>query len=232
MRTQQYRLDAKGALFDMLQDPEQRKNIRPQQPQVAQRLQAAADQWRREVATQLDKQARPFPVGYATSLITWLPARDGVPHGDVKRSNRFPNCSYFTNWTKTSDSITWDVEVLTPGRYEVGLWYTCPADATGAVVQAAFRNAEVSAPIQEAHDPPAIGAQEDRVPRGESYVKDFRPMPLGTLDLAAGRGDLTLTALDVPGPTVAEIRYVTLKQWEHRITLSCKTAARCRGFRK
>lgn len=47
-----------------------------------------------------------------------LPARDGVPHGNVKRNARTPNCSYFTNWISADDRITWDVEVATGGEYE------------------------------------------------------------------------------------------------------------------
>ena len=56
-----------------------------------------------------------------------LPARDGVPHGGVKRSAPAPNCSFFTNWTKPDDRITWDIEVGEAGRYEAVLNYTCPA---------------------------------------------------------------------------------------------------------
>ena len=43
-------------------------------------------------------------------------------------------------------------------------------------------------------------------------MKDFKPMPLGTLDLKAGRGPLTLRALSVAGKQVMEVRYVVLTQ--------------------
>ena len=46
--------------------------------------------------------------------------------------------------------------------------------------------------------------------RGESYMKDFKPLSLGVLELPAGRGQLTLRALEVPGKQVMEVRYVTL----------------------
>ena len=36
---------------------------------------------------------------------TQIPARDGTAHGNIKRSNMWPNCSYFTNWTSLDDSI-------------------------------------------------------------------------------------------------------------------------------
>ncbi|OHB83094.1 MAG: hypothetical protein A2Z38_06410 [Planctomycetes bacterium RBG_19FT_COMBO_48_8] len=56
-----------------------------------------------------------------------------------------------------------------------------------------------------------MGAEFDRVDRGsESYVKDFRPLHLGTIRLQKGRGQLTLSALDIPGRQVMEVRAVML----------------------
>ena len=56
----------------------------------------------------------------------------------------------------------------------------------------------------------AIKHQFDRVPRTESYVKDFRPLSLGSMKLPKGRGSLLLRALDLAGKQVADIRYVSL----------------------
>ena len=50
---------------------------------------------------------------------TQIPARDGTAHGNIKRSNMWPNCSYFTNWTSLDDSITWQVDVAAPGNFKV-----------------------------------------------------------------------------------------------------------------
>ena len=67
--------------------------------------------------------------------------------------------------------------------------------------------------VAELHDMPAYGAEADRVPRiGESLVKDFRPLALGTASLPKARGQLTLRAVEVTGEPVAEIRYVSLKR--------------------
>ena len=41
-------------------------------------------------------------------------------------------------------------------------------------------------------------------------MREFKTLNLGTLKLNAGRGLLTLRALDIPGATVAEVRRVTL----------------------
>ena len=73
----------------------------------------------------LGKDNRPFLVGHPDYKITQVPARDATPHGGIKRSNKFPNCSYFTNWKSVDDKITWDVEVGKAGKYAVDVYYTC-----------------------------------------------------------------------------------------------------------
>lgn len=209
LRTQQYRLDSTGGLFDMVADPEQRTDVSKGRPQVAAKLRDEAAKWRQELLGGIGPDTRPFTVGYAA--MTPLPARDGVPHGNVKRSDTAPNCSYFTNWTSQDDRITWNVEVGAAGRYEALVYYTCPAADVGSTVELSLGEARVQAKVAEAHDPPQYGAEHDRVPRrGESFMKDFRPLKLGTIDLAAGRGPLTLRALSVPGKQVMEVRYVVL----------------------
>jgi arylsulfatase A-like enzyme len=207
VRTQQYRLDAAGALFDMVADPGQKTNVAAAEPAVVARLKEAASGWAREM--QLGPDERPYPAGFAK--VTWLPARDGVPHGGVKRSASAPNCSFFTSWTSKEDRITWDIEVGAAGRYAVDVYYTCPARNLGAVIEASFQEAKTSAKVTAANDPPLMGQQQDRVPRkGESYVKDFLPLRLGTVTLEPRRGLLTLRALEIPGAEAADVRYVTL----------------------
>jgi arylsulfatase A-like enzyme len=211
-RTQRFRLDADGKLFDMIADPGQTRDTTEAHPAEARRLADAVAAWKKDVLAGLSKKDdRPFPVGYREFPTTLLPARDGVPHGNVKRSARAPNCSYFTDWKTTDDRITWDVEVNTAGRYEVEILYASAKRNVGATVELSLGGAKVSAKVTEVHDPPARGAEHDRVPRqGESYVKDFKPLRLGVVELARGRGELTLRATDIPGDGVIEVRAVTL----------------------
>jgi arylsulfatase A-like enzyme len=213
VRTQQYRLDAEGKLFDMRADPEQRKNVAAEHPDVAGELSAAVAKWRSDVLSELDPKAqRPYPVGYREFPATFLPARDGVPHGTVERSAKAPNCSYFTHWTSLEDTITWDVDVATAGRYEAVVHHTCAAKNVGAKVELSLGDARTATVVAEAHDPPAYGGEHDRHDRGsESFVKDFKPLSLGEFTLAKGRGTLTLRALEKPGPEVIEVRMVQLR---------------------
>jgi hypothetical protein len=214
VRTQRYRLDHKGRLYDMVADPGQRRDVSSAHPKTTAQLKEAVAQWRRELLPELKelkKKDRPFPVGYSEFPVTYLPARDGVPHGGVRRSARAPNCSFFTHWTSPADRMTWDIDAATAGKYEAVIYYTCAKENVGAEIELSFGDARVRARIDEAHDPPLVGAEQDRVPRrGESYVKDFKPLRLGVLTMEAGRGELTLRALKIPGEEAIDARYVVL----------------------
>ena len=60
-----------------------------------------------------------------------------------------------------------------------------------------------------------IGAEHDLVdPRAESYVKDFKPLRLGEIQLEKGVGQLVLRALEVPGDAVMDFRLLMLNRVE------------------
>lgn len=208
VRTQQYRLDPDGKLFDMVADPMQDRDIATEKPEVTTRLRAAQAKWGAEMLPLVGPDDRPFTVGYGR--FTRLPARDGLASGKVQRSAKPPNSSYFTHWESRDDRITWDIEVGKAGLYDADVYYTCPAADVGSRVELSFLDQNVINTIRDAWDPPLIGAAFDRVPRIESYVKDFRPLRLGTIRLKNARGKLTLRALEIPGKQVADVRYVAL----------------------
>ncbi len=208
VRTQQHRLDQQGKLYDMGADPGQYKDVSKQQPAVTARLREAAAAFKQECLAEYAKEPRPFLIGHTDYRLTQLPARDGVAHGNIKRSNRFPNCSYFTNWTSLDDKITWDAQVMAAGTYEVEVYYTCPKADVGSTIELSINGSSLRGRVTEAHDPPLIGAEHDRVARGESYVKDFKPLKLGRIVLKKGRGELTLRATEMPGSQVMDFRLI------------------------
>ncbi|MFP4172744.1 MAG: sulfatase-like hydrolase/transferase [Candidatus Hydrogenedentota bacterium] len=213
VRTQRFRLDHEGRLYDMEADIGQTTDVSEEHPEEAARLAEAAQQWKDETFDGYGAahDDRPFPVGYPAFPVTHLPARDGVAHGSIERSNRFPNASFFENWTEPEDHISWDIEVNTTGRYEATVYYTCPEEDVGSTIELRFGDAAVRSTIETPHDPPLVGAEYDRVPRMESYVKDFKAKRLGEFKLVAGRGPLTLRATDIAGEEVMDVRRVTLK---------------------
>ncbi len=232
VRTQTHRLDASGGLFDMIADPNQTKDIASEQPEVAAKLAAAGTKWHQEVFGRPYAMApaaagkgkgkakgkgganfaddRPYPVGYAEFPVTMLPARDGVPHGDIKRSSGAPNCSYFVNWKTKEDFMTWDIGVHTTGEYEVSIDYVCPESDAGSLIELSFGDAKTTGKVTPGWYPRLLDDQDRASRKGESYMRDFHSLSLGTIHLRAGRGLLTLRALEIAGQSVAEVRRVTL----------------------
>ena len=206
VRTQRFRLGHRGALFDMVEDPGQRSDVSADHAEVAARLRASADRFKTEVLAGYRGAKRPFVLGHPDAKFTQLPARDAKFTGNVRRSNRFPNCSYLLGWTSPGDRITWDVVVPESGRFAVSLYYAVSKKDVGATVELSFGDSRVRKRIDAVNDPPMRGAENDRVERRESYVRDFRPLALGTIDLAAGEGTLTLRAIEVPGTEASQVR--------------------------
>ena len=54
--------------------------------------------------------------------------------------------------------------------------------------------------------------KDDRSPRSESYVKAFKPMNMGKIMLAKGKGELKLQAQEIIGDQVMEFRLIMLRR--------------------
>ena len=215
VRSQQFRLDEENRLFDITTDRGQKNDISYNYPQITDSLIKAKNNWEKEtIQITKENDERAFTLGYSKALYTQLPARDGEAHGNIKRSNKWPNDSFFKNWKSVKDSITWNVEVIEDGRFQVEMYYTCPQMDLGSIIELSFKNSRIAKKIVVPHDPILIGMNEDRVLRTESYVKDFIPLDLGIITLTKGSGTLTLKAIEIKGGQVGDFRLLQFKRVE------------------
>lgn len=213
VRSQNFRLDHEGRLYEMDQDPGQYNDLAKENPEITKKLKDSLKAWESNVLSELDPNVnRPFTIGHPDYKYTQMPARDGVPHGNIERSDNSENCTFFTNWTSASDSITWNAEVLAKGKYKVTLYYTCAARNIGSTIELSFGDNKLQGKIIEPHDPPLKGMDHDRIERTQSYVKDWKAMNMGVITLKKGRGNLTLKALNIPGDQVMDFRLLMFKR--------------------
>ena len=210
VRTQRFRLDYNGRLFDITTDPGQHTNVSGRHSQLVARLQREAKLHEEKMRAHFKANAnRPFTVGYGPS--TTLTARDGVEHGTIKRSSKAPNNSFFTHWTRAEDFITWDIDVGHTGEYEVLVYYTCAAGDEGATLQLSMeRGGSVQVKVTEVFDPALYDKSKERVANSHYFVKDFNPLVMGTLRLERGRGTLRLGALTIKGKQVIDVHSLEL----------------------
>jgi arylsulfatase A-like enzyme len=215
VRSQRFRLGFEGRLFDMENDPGQRIDVKDKHPEVYKKLLAAQKKFDREVVRELPEgpDKRPFVIGHPELTFTQLPARDAIATGDIERSGKAPNCSFYMNWKNKDDVIYWDADIQVEGNYQARVYYTCAEEDLGTVLELSCGDSAITKEVTMVNDPPWVGADDDRsLRKGESYVKDFIPMDLGTIRLDKGENRLTLSALEIPGEQSIEMRLVMLNR--------------------
>lgn len=207
----QYRLDNEGNFFNLEEDPGQRTPVDPPE-EVRRRLQTSVKEYKEQILPDYGKDDRPFLIGHPRHPVTQLPIRDATFKGQIQRSNRFPNSSFTQNWAKKSDQIVWEGHVVASGRFEVQLYYTVAAENVGSKLKLAYGETEQIGKVELGYQPQLVGQEEDRVPRMESYEQEWGRMTLGEISLKAGAGRLVLTATEIPGEHVMDLRLMTLRR--------------------
>ncbi|MEM9158707.1 MAG: arylsulfatase [Verrucomicrobiota bacterium] len=212
VRTQKFRLDVTGALFDIENDRGQRKDVSQALLEVTARLREEALAFRKEVREDFEKYSeRPYTIGFGHN--STLPARDGVPHGNIIRSSKAPNNSFFKNWTDLGDSITWEIEVAEAGDYEARLWYKCAEGNEGVRLRLGPDGGDsVVAKVVEVFDPPLYAKPKERVLKSHYFVKDFVELEMGSVALEKGRALLRLSATELVGNGAVDVHSVVLKK--------------------
>ncbi|WP_025764208.1 arylsulfatase [Dyadobacter tibetensis] len=215
VRNQQYFLDDEGQLYDLLLDPGQTRSLTPNHTAVTRALKDTLYAWKNELLKDMPQDIRPFPVGHPNFKYTQLPARDAKSQGGIIRSSRHPNSSYFTNWTHINDAISWDIEVLSAGDYEVTVYYSSLPQDLGATMELSAGQSTLSFEVEAPRNGLPINndilnKRYDRVERKESYELDFKPLNAGTIHLAKGRTQLLLKALNIPHEKAMEFRLINL----------------------
>lgn len=197
VRISYYLLDAEDHLYKTDIDRAQRKDVSDKEPEIYERMKRYSNWFKDELLADFPKKdTRPFIIGHPQETYSKLPARDARISGPIERSNRYPNCSYFTNWKSPEAEISWNVEVEESGLFEAFIYYTCDKRNIGSTFELRTdRDAEnLVFTLDQVNDQPMLGADLDRVLREESYVKGFAPCSVGTIPLSKGTATLSLQA--------------------------------------
>lgn len=211
VRSDRFRMDAEGRLFDIRRDRGQTRDVSERFSSTVSQLAVALDMHRLEMSQAIQAfEQLPFTVG--GSRLTVLPARDGIAHGTIRRSSKAPNNSFFEHWTNEQDSITWYAEIKASGIYEVVLNYTCSEGNTGCIIQLSADGVanSVRSSVDQAFDPLIYHKSKERVKKSHYFVKDFAPLTLGSMHLQAGRTVLSLTAPKITGEEAIDVHSIEL----------------------
>jgi arylsulfatase A-like enzyme len=213
VRSQNFRLSADGALYNLDEDYHQTKNVANAFPSEYQKLLTVKKNWELEVLSELPKEdTRPLIIGHPDLKLTQLPVSEGLGHGNIRRSNQFPNDSHLTNWLTKEDFISWDVALEKEGNFKIDVYYSCSKDNIGSELSVSFGENSVKNVIKKENNVPLIGMEHDTVPRDESYIKDFISLNLGTIHLKPGKGMLKLMSQNLLKASDLDIKLVTLRR--------------------
>lgn len=199
-RNETHLLDHEGRLYDLVADPAQTRDLAGEAPQIAAAIGEAVAKYRSTTGVDRDPGIAPFTVGHASLPTTHLPARDATGVGNATRSNRHPNCTFFSGLSSEEDAVVWDVEVAEPGTFQAAVYLATPREAVGSRVVLRAEGAHAAATLDRESDTREIGRAEDRIPRQEGYVRLFERVELGSIDLNGGRQPLRVSIEGSAGP--------------------------------
>ena len=201
LRFKEYRLDKDNKLYNVVDDKSQ---IFPlNNDSIKKYLVKKKNDWIDEVLnTSLSNEKRPFTISGNLNVNNVLPARDSYFTGGIKRSNRYPNDSFLTNWSK-SDSIYWPIQVMNDGLYSLRIFINANNESLNSELIVSTNNSNAEGKVNNVFISDLRGMENDRVPRIESYLKDFDAIDLNPIYLtkqskylSIKRGNNSLGSLD------------------------------------
>lgn len=213
VRTQRWRAVNEGdrwQLYDMVDDPSERRDVAALHPETTARLAGAYQRWFADVAkTPIIRP--PIPVGYEERPAVELPAPEAYFTGGIGWYNRFGFAhDWLTGWTDMKDTIWWETNVVAAGRYEVSIRYTCPPEAVGTRLRVEAGERFLEGSITRAYHPEPR-QRPTRHPK-KRFIQTFATQRLGEIRLAKGRGRITIRALSRPADHVCDLQSLVLRR--------------------
>ena len=215
VRSPQYRwvkTRQETSLYDMTTDSVQAFNRIRQHADKARDFEQQYSRWFSEVSKGINLGDRPIPVG-AGRKRQILPSHEARFSGNLryKEGHGWAH-DWLIKWIDRQDKIWWVVDNQATKDYDVAIQYTCPTTDVGSTVQLSATTGKLSAVLTTPFDPPLIKIA-DRKPRIEVYEKTaWGILPIGRIRLQKGRQNLTLSAPNIVGKEVAEIKGLILTE--------------------
>ncbi len=196
VRTRDYRLSVykdSAVLFNIKNDPGENKNLYDRENQKAKALQEAYLNWYEDASKNV-KLNPSVPVGYDKAKIVRIPTPEGQMHGQLKCYG-LPNGNWVNHFQTAADYITFELDAVRPGNYEIAIEYSQPDESRPAVV------AECGALTVKADLPQYVAEtihSPDRVTRTQAYEKVWGKQSVGIVPLQKGKQTLKLFVENAP----------------------------------
>jgi arylsulfatase A len=210
VRTQRFNLVNGTELYEIPSDPGERRNVAARYSEKVAELRAAYERWYEQAARECGFARKPIPVGYAAENPVVLPAPQSYFDGSLRFHGRNGYAhDWISGWTRVSDSVWWELDVVEAGAYDINLRYACRASDVGSRIAVEAGGARLEAAIEEATGTDPV-PDHNLIP-GSHYIElPWRTLAVGRAALSRGRTRLRVRAISKPGAAVMELKSVSL----------------------
>lgn len=190
-------------LYDLKNDPNQTQNLAESQPEITADLKADYRTWWEDVSSDINLD-RPIPISNEAPQIL-LAGYEATFSGGIKFYEGHGWAQdWLTNWKNPDDRISWNLDVINPGNYDVILEYSASKEQIGSELILQQSGEEITFEIREAYEGKLIPSP-DRIPRKEAPEKTWKQIPIGKIDLKMGKTRLDLFAKNISPEGVGEL---------------------------
>jgi arylsulfatase A len=217
IRTPQYRFvvtgDQQYSLYDMQEDPAEKKDISNLHPDLSEKLYTKYVDWFNEVKIPAAAK-REIPVGYEKSPITYLPAHEANISRGLSYEANINGWAHdwIINWDQPGDTISWNIQVVDQGEFEFHIQYNTEPSEAGSEISLMAGEQTISHQITHPFYSPVHPHHDRLVREVEAFEKDWGYQNLGKLKLEKGNYHLKLFATQVASREVAEVKGLLVKK--------------------
>ena len=215
VRTQRFNLVDGKELYDIGEDPGEKRNLAADHPEVVKRLRTAYEEWFHAAVPTGSFRRFPIPVGYAEEDPVVLPAAQAAFGGQLRFHNTVNGFAHdwITNWISEKDAVRWQIDVVRPGRFAVSARYLCAAGSTGSRVEVQHGGQTIGAIVRQA-TPMEPKPSRDLVNSGPFRDMHWAELPLGEINLARGAGQLEVRVPSIASGPALDLQDLILKRIE------------------
>ena len=217
VRSQRWRAANTGSgweLYDMVSDPAQARDLAKSEAEVLDGLRQSYEEWFADV-TGAGFEVVPIQIGRVDAAAVTLPGHEAFLFPENGKGIRYRGQQgwandWITGWTGMEAYPWWDVEVTSPGRYEVSLLYACAEQDVGVTVVVEIGGRRLATKVEQPWSP-RVMPTPDRVPRKEVVEQTWGTLNAGVIDLETGRTQLAIRAVEMRGAQVIDLKAVRVQ---------------------
>ncbi len=197
-------------LFDMDDDPSQKKDISSIHPNIVSELSQRYEIWFEDISRDA-LQRLPLPLGHSEQN----PVEYHAPQAYFDKPIQFASGPGFANdwltsWTSVESKVWFELLVEEEGEYAIELAYGCPTADAGSRIRVAIGDQSLECTVAAAESPEVPLPHRDEKGKSRYRNRLWATLAAGKLKLPRGPAILSITPLSMPGMQVMDIKHVKL----------------------